>query len=63
MFCLQALARFPKLRHLDMSYSVAPGSLSDVSAVVSHLSDLQQLHLRGLGLSGPFTCDLLNAAK
>lgn len=60
---VQVLSKFPKLRHLDISYSVAPGSLSDVAGVVADLPELQQLHLRGLGLSGPFSCDLLNTAR
>lgn len=59
----QVLSKFSRLRHLDMSYSVAPGSVSDVADVVRDLPELQQLHLRGLGLSGPLTCDLMEAAR
>lgn len=46
-----------------MSYSVAPGSVTDVADVVRDLPELQQLHLRGLGLSGPLSCDLMEAAR
>lgn len=60
---LQVLSKFSRLRHLDMSYSVAPGSLADVADVTAQLPELRQLHLRGLGLAGPFSCDLLNTAR
>jgi hypothetical protein len=60
---LQVLSKFSRLRHIDMSYSVAPGSLSDVADVMGQLPELQQLHLRGLGLTGPFSCDLLNTTR
>lgn len=59
----QALAKFSKLRHLDISYSSAPGSIADVAAVVAQLPELEQLHARGIGLSGGFTCDLVAASK
>lgn len=59
----QVLGRFSRLQHLDMSYSVAKGSLADVAAVVAQLPELQQLHLRGVGLAGPFGCELLDAAR
>jgi hypothetical protein len=60
---LQVLSKFTRLRHIDMSYSVAPGSLADVADVMAQLPELQQLHLRGVGLTGPFDCDLINAAR
>lgn len=59
----QALASFSRLRHLDMSYSVAPGHIADVADVVARLPELQQLHLRGIGLSGPLSCELVQAAR
>jgi hypothetical protein len=52
-----------KLVHLDISYSSAPGSLADVASVVARLPQLQQLHLRGVGLMGSFGCELLEAGK
>lgn len=60
---LQALSKFTRLRHIDMSYSVVPGKISDVAAVVRRLPELQQLHLRGVGLSGEFSCSLLEATR
>jgi hypothetical protein len=60
---LQALAKFSRLVHLDISYSTAPGSLADVAAVAGGLPQLQQLHLRGVGLKGSFGCELLQAGK
>ncbi|KAF6261650.1 hypothetical protein COO60DRAFT_743957 [Scenedesmus sp. NREL 46B-D3] len=59
----KALAQFSRLVHLDVSYSSAPGSLADVAAVVGSLPQLQQLHLRGVGLRGSFSCELLEAGK
>jgi hypothetical protein len=34
-----------------------------VATVVASLPQLQQLHLRGVGLSGSFGCELLEAGK
>ncbi|WIA31462.1 hypothetical protein OEZ86_002357 [Tetradesmus obliquus] len=59
----KALAKFSKLSHLDISYSSTPGNLADVAAVVARLPQLQQLHLRGVGLAGAFSCELLQAGK
>jgi hypothetical protein len=63
VFLAQALAKVSKLVHLDISYSSAPGSLADVASVVGRLPQLQQLHLRGVGLKGSFGCELLEAGK
>lgn len=63
LFILQALGKFSRLRHLDISYSVAPGTLADVAAVVGQLSQLQQLHLSGVGLKGRLTCELVDKSK
>lgn len=57
----KSLAKFTRLQHVDISYSVAPGSLADVANVIRGLSQLQQLHLRGIGLSGPLSCELVQA--
>lgn len=59
---LQAVAKFSRLQHLEMSYSSTPGTIADVANITKQLPQLQQLHLRGVGLHGPFSCELVESS-
>eukprot|EP00775_Hariotina_reticulata_P007262 gene7262-7475_t len=58
----QAVAKFSRLQHLEMSYSTTPGTIADVANITKLLPQLQQLHLRGVGLQGPFSCELVESS-
>lgn len=58
-----SLGRFSRLQQVDISYSTAPGTLADVAEVVSGLGQLEQLHLRGIGLKGPLSCDVIQQSR
>eukprot|EP00878_Enallax_costatus_P014853 GHUV01015548.1.p1 GENE.GHUV01015548.1~~GHUV01015548.1.p1 ORF type:complete len:538 (+),score=123.34 GHUV01015548.1:51-1616(+) len=59
----RSLGRFRRLQQVDISYSTAPGTLADVAEVVGGLAQLEQLHLRGIGLKGPLSCEVVQQSR
>ncbi|KAI8469072.1 MAG: hypothetical protein J3K34DRAFT_459560, partial [Monoraphidium minutum] len=53
------LAAFKRLRSVELSYNLLGATPGDAGAVVAQMPALESLILRGTGLHGPLTCDLV----